>query len=174
MSDPRYPIGQPEKFGPFSDAERAAMIDRLAAAPAALRAAVAGLSDAQLDTPYRDGGWTVRQVVHHIADSHINAYTRFKFTCAEDNPTMKGYNENVWAAHRDATTLPVEVSLRLIEGLHARLVEFLRSLKPQDFARRFTHTENGPRDVDWLLAIYSWHGAHHTAHITSLRAAQGW
>jgi hypothetical protein len=173
MSDPRYPIGQPTKFGPFSDAERSAMIDRLAAAPAALRAAVAGLSDTQLDTPYRHGGWTVRQVVHHLGDSHINAYTRFKFALSEDNPTVKAYDENVWAAQPDSR-LPVDVSLALVDSLHARLVALLRSCKPADFARPFVHTANGPQVVDWLLAIYSWHGAHHIAHITSLRAAKGW
>lgn len=173
MSDPRYPIGQPEKFGPFSDAERGAMIDRFAAQPAALRAAVAGLSDAQLDTAYRDGGWTVRQVVHHIGDSHINAYTRFKFALTASNPALKGYDENLWAAQADSL-LPVNVSLNLIDSLHARLVALLHSLQPTDFARPFIHTESGPHDVDWLLAIYSWHGAHHTAHITALRSAKGW
>ena len=174
MSDPRYPIGRPTKFGPFSDAERASMIDRLAKAPAVLRAAVVGLNDMQLDTPYREGGWTARQVIHHVADSHINAYVRFKLAMTEDNPTIRGYDENGWAALPDAAGMPVAVSLSLIENLHLRLVTLLRSLNATDFDRPFTHSESGAHDLHWLLAIYSWHGAHHAAHITSLRAARNW
>ena len=174
MTDPRYPIGRPASLGPFSDAERLALIDKLERAPGLLRQAVEGLSDPQLDTPYRDGGWTLRQVVHHLADSHLNAYARFRLALTEDHPTIKAYEEKRWAELPDAARLPVAVSLQLLDALHLRLVALLRSLQPEDFARPFLHPESGAHDVDWLLAIYGWHGAHHIAHITSLRASQGW
>lgn len=172
--DPRYPIGGPSRKESLTPEERAAAIEKLESAPLLLRQAVEGLTDDQLNTPYRDGGWTVRQVVHHVADSHMNAYMRFKFTVAEDNPALKGYDENVWAAQDDAATMPVSISLQLIDAVHARLIMFVRSLEESDFARTFVHSESGPHSVDWLLGIYSWHGEHHAAHITELRKAKGW
>jgi hypothetical protein len=150
-------------------------VARIAAAPAALRAAVAGLSDAQLDTPYRPGGWTVRQVVHHVPDSHLNAYVRIRLALTEDTPTIKPYEEARWAELPDARTLPIEVSLALLEGLHARWVGLLGGLGPADGARQFHHPEHGRLiTVDELIAMYAWHGEHHVAHVTSLRARNGW
>jgi uncharacterized damage-inducible protein DinB len=174
MIDPRYPIGRPSTATPLTPAQRQAAIGAIEHAPALLRRAVSGLNDEQLDTPYREGGWTVRQLVHHVADSHINAYTRFRFALTEDNPTVKGYDENLWAQLSDAATAPIGPSLALIDALHVRWTILLRSLEPKDFARPFLHSASGPHDVDWLLAIYAWHGAHHAAHITALRTAKGW
>ena len=139
-----------------------------------MRSAVSGLSDAQLDTPYRDGGWTVRQVVHHVPDSHVNSYIRFKFALTENEPTIKPYDENLWATLIDATTLPVEPSLRLLEGLHERWAAFLRSLSEADVKRKFTHPEIGTITVDQYISLYAWHSKHHVAHITTLREMKGW
>ena len=150
-----------------------ATLSRFPACPARMRQAIAGLEKDQLDTPYRDGGWTVRQVVHHVPDSHLNAYIRFKWAMTEDAPTIKPYDESAWAALKDSELTPVEVSLTLLESLHARWTVLLRSLKPEDFQRRFTHPDSGPHDLDWLLRLYSWHGNHHLAHITSLRETDG-
>lgn len=172
--DLRYPIGKVERKPSLSHDERRAAIDAIAAAPAALRAAVAGLSDAQLDTPYRDGGWTVRQVVHHVADSHLNAYARFRLALTEDNPTIKPYEEAKWAELRDARTLPIGVSLTLLDMMHERLVHLLRATPADAFARKLTHPENGPMTIDALLGIYSWHGRHHAAHVTALRERMKW
>ena len=174
MTDLRYPIGNFSYDGAMTDARRAACVARIAAAPAALRAAVAGLGDAQLDTPYRPGGWTVRQVVHHVADSHINAYTRFRLGFTEDNPTIRPYEEKAWAELPDARRLGVDVSLRLLEPLHDRLVNLLQAAPPASFARQIVHPENGPMTLDSLLGIYAWHGRHHAAHITGLRVREGW
>lgn len=174
MTDLRYPIGPFEWTGGIDSMERGRLIGRIEQAPAALRGAVAGLSDAQLDTPYRLGGWTVRQVVHHVADSHINSYTRFRFALTEDEPAVKGYNEALWAEIADAKSLPVDVSLSLLEALHRRWVVMLRSLAPAQFARSFRHSELGLLTLDYAIALYAWHGAHHTAHITSLRERMGW
>jgi hypothetical protein len=159
----------------MTDARRAACVTRIAAAPAALRAAVAGLSDAQLDTPYRPGGWTVRQVVHHVPDSHLNAYVRIRLALTEDTPTIKPYEEARWAELPDARSLPVEASLTLLEALHARWVTLLGGLGAADGARRLRHPEHGRlMTVDELIAMYAWHGEHHVAHVTSLRARNGW
>lgn len=138
-----------------------------------LREAIQGLSDAQLDTPYREGGWTVRQLVHHIADSHANAYVRFKLALTESNPTIKPYDEAAWAALPDSR-LPIEPSLAMIEGIHKRLVALLESLAGSDFERTFQHPERGPMTIAANLALYEWHSLHHTAHITSLRQRMGW
>jgi hypothetical protein len=175
MADLRYPIG-PFDASPrrYSAAERAAAIRTLAELPARLRLAVSGLSDAQIDTPYRPEGWTVRQVVHHTADSHINAYIRLKFALTEDNPTIKPYAEAVWGEMTDATSLPVGVSLDLLEALHTRLVTVLRALQPEAFARTLFHPERGAMTVDDYLALYDWHSRHHTAHVTALREREGW
>jgi uncharacterized damage-inducible protein DinB len=150
------------------------MIDEIAVAPAALAAAVHGLSDAQLDTPYREGGWTPRQIVHHIADSHMNAYIRFKLGMTEQNPTIKPYDEKTWAETVDSRTAPVAVSLPVIDGVHRRWVQFLKSLDAADLARTIVHPERGPMTLTDLLQLYSWHGRHHTAHIAGLRTRMGW
>jgi hypothetical protein len=174
MSDLRYPIGKFETKGTLNDAQRRELIQQIAEAPAKLREAVRGLSDAQLDTPYRPDGWTVRQVVHHLPDSHLNSYVRFKWAVTEHEPTIKPYDEKLWAELHEARTAPIELSLALLESLHKRWVLFLQSLKPSDFARKFIHPEHGARDLDWLLQLYAWHGRHHVAHITSLRERVGW
>jgi hypothetical protein len=175
MSDPRYPIG---KFLPpdsFTADSRATAIAAIADLPAELRAAVAGFDDAQLDTPYRDGGWTVRQLVHHVADSHTNAYLRHKLAVHEDEPTIRPYDEKVWAESAEAKRADPEISLALLDGLHWRWVAFLRSLRPEQFARRFVHPEmSAPVGLDWSVAMYAWHGRHHTGHVRALRAARGW
>jgi len=173
MDDLRYPIG---RFNPpASDMPgiRSAHIETLRLLPERLRAAVAGLSDAQLDTPYREGGWTVRQVVHHMADSHANGYTRFKLALTEDWPMIKPYDQAAWAKLADYK-LPIEGSLALIEALHARWVALLESLADSDFRRGFIHPEDGHANLAKALAIYDWHSRHHTAHITSLRTRMGW
>jgi uncharacterized damage-inducible protein DinB len=172
--DSRYPIGKFELPKDVTPALRQAAIVDIAATPAKVRAAVAGLSDAQLDTPYREGGWTVRQVVHHIADSHMNAYVRCRLALTETQPTMKPYEQEAWANLEDARSAPVEVSLKLIEPLHERWVRLLRSMKAEDYARTLLHPEHGVKNLDWLLFIYCWHGKHHTAHITRLREQKGW
>ena len=172
--DLRYPVGRPDRTPALTPGERAQRIDTIAAAPAQLRLAVAGLSDQQLDTPYRPDGWTVRQVVHHVADSHINAYVRFRLGLTEESPTIKPYDEKSWAELPDVKHMPIEVSLHLLEALHERLVHLLRTAPPASFARKINHPENGPMTLDTLVGIYSWHGAHHVAHITGLRTRQGW
>ncbi|MDQ5844985.1 MAG: putative metal-dependent hydrolase [Acidobacteriota bacterium] len=172
--DLRYPIGPFAFTGGLTPEERHALIDEIAAAPEKMRAAVAGLSEEQLETPYRPDGWTVRQVVHHVPDSHLNSYVRFKLAITEQHPTIKAYDENVWANLEDARNAPIDISLDLLESLHRRWVLFLRSLKDQDFARTFNHSELGSVSVEKNVALYAWHGQHHVAHITSLRQRNGW
>jgi hypothetical protein len=174
MSDPRYPIGKFSFTGSTDEAQRKQLIDALAQAPAALRAAVADLSAAQIETPYRDGGWTVRQVVHHVPESHMNAYIRFKLALTEDEPTIKPYMEDRWANTGDVEATPLEVSLALLDSLHERWVRLLRSLKPDDWKRTFRHPELGAVSLEKNLALYSWHGRHHVAHITELRKRMRW
>ena len=175
MDDPRYPLGAFAFDGRQTPALRRERIARIAAAPANLRAAVTGLTDAQLDTPYRDGGWTVRQVAHHVPDSHLNAYTRFRLALTEPRPTIKPYLEHRWAELPDARGAPVEVSLALLEALHRRWVLLLESLEPPDWELRFVHPEHGREwSLDEALAMYAWHGEHHTAHVTRLRDRMGW
>ena len=174
MEDLRYPIG---KFSPkdglgASDYRR--LIAEIAEAPALVRKAVEGLDDRQLDSPYRPGGWTVRQVVHHLPDSHMNAYTRFKLGMTEDHPTIKPYKEGRWAELSEARTAPPDLSLAILESLHRRWVLFLESMKPEDFRRTLNHPESGTETLDRMLQLYAWHGKHHTAHITSLRKRMGW
>jgi len=169
-----YPVGQCEYPASVVPETRKLYIEELAAAPARFRAAVEGLTDTRLDTPYRPGGWTVRQVVHHVADSHLNAYTRFRLALTEDEPTIKPYDEKKWAELVDARTLPVEVSLQLIDALHHRWVELLMSLAEAGFTRRFRHPELGVMRLDTYLAGYAWHCRHHAAHITGLRDRMGW
>jgi uncharacterized damage-inducible protein DinB len=172
--DPRYPVGKFEMPADVSAVKREAAIGEIASAPEKIRAAVKDLNGAQLDTPYRDGGWTVRQVVHHLADSHMNAYVRWRLALTETEPTIKPYEEGAWAKLEDAAHAPVEVSLRLLDPLHERWVGLLRSVKAGEFARTFRHPEHGVRTLDWMLFLYAWHGKHHTAHITELRKQKGW
>lgn len=172
--DPRYPIGKFEMPAHITPQRRAEAIVEIASTPKKLRAAVAGLNDAQLDTPYRDGGWTVRQVVHHVPESHMNAYMRFKLALTEDEPTIKPYMEDRWAGTADVQATPLEVSLAMLESLHNRWVRLLRTLKPADWKRTFRHPELGTVSLEKNLALYAWHGKHHTAHITELRKKMGW
>jgi len=174
MSDLRYPIGKFEPPANVADTDRPALIDHIAALPANIRQAVAGLNDARLDTPYRDGGWTVRQVVHHLPDSHLNAYTRFKLALTEDEPRIKTYEEGRWAELPEARSAPIGVSLALLDALHERWVLMLRVLAPGQFARKLNHPDWGLVSLDQLLAQYAWHSRHHVAHVTSLRARMGW
>ena len=170
----RYPIGK-FTFDGHDPAKRATWISDLRTAPAKLRGAVSGLSEAQLDTPYRVGGWTVRQVVHHLPDSHLNSYIRFRWAMTEDAPTIKAYDEARWAELPDAESAPVGLSLTLLEALHARWVVLLESLSEADYARHFVHPETGAEiTLARNLALYSWHSRHHTAQITSLRERKGW
>jgi uncharacterized damage-inducible protein DinB len=169
----RYPIGRFTAAGRNLPGVRDEQIETLRALPERLRAAVDGLSDSQLDTVYREGGWTVRQVVHHVADSHSVSLERFKLALTEDWPTIKPYDEAAWARLAD-TRLPVEVSLGLIAGVHARWVALLESLTEEDFQKGFAHPERGRLTLATALAIYEWHSLHHVAQITSLRARQGW
>jgi len=174
MTDLRYPVGRfqwPEKI---NEEDRRRCLREVEEAPAKLREAVQSLSDAQLETPYRDGGWTVRQVVHHLADSHMNAYIRFKLALTEDEPTIKPYEQERWAELPDGKTGQVEVSLALLETLHRRWAALLRAMKPADFARKFRHPELGEVTLERNLALYAWHSRHHVAHITSLRKRMGW
>lgn len=171
--DLRYPIGKLARRSSLSSTDRRAAIDAIAAAPAQLRTAVRGLSDPQLDTSYRPGGWTVRQLVHHVADSHMNAFIRFRLALTEDHPTVKPYDEAEWAKLADAT-MPIDVSLDLLERLHQRMVHLLRSLDDKDFQRTINHPENGSMTLDALLDTYAWHGRHHIAHVTSLRERSKW
>jgi uncharacterized damage-inducible protein DinB len=173
MSDPRFPIGKFSYSGPLSAADKKQCIENIEQAPASFRQAVRGLSDAQLDTPYREGGWTVRQVVHHVPDSHINAYVRFKLALTEDDPTIKPYLEARWAELPDSRQ-PIENSLVMLDALHRRWVIVLRSMSEADWKRTFQHPEAGPMPLEKSLALYSWHGQHHVAHITNLRAKMGW
>jgi uncharacterized damage-inducible protein DinB len=173
--DLRYPIGPFSFDGPLTPDQRARHLARIAATPAALRAAVAGLSDSQLDTPYRPGGWTVRQVVHHVPDSHLNAYVRFRWSLTERHPTIKPYAEARWAELPDARTAPPEISLDLLAALHRRWLLLLERLGPDDWSRTFHHPDqNRELSLDEALALYAWHGEHHVAHITSLRQRMGW
>jgi hypothetical protein len=174
MSDLRYPIGKFTFDGSLTEKQRNQFIDGIEQAPAKLRAAVSGLSPQQLDTAYRPDGWTVRQVVHHIADSHLNAYLRFKWALTEDEPTIKPYYEDRWAELEEARSAPIEISLALLESLHKRWVWMLRSIKPEGWKRAFRHPELGLMGLEKNLAMYAWHGKHHVAHITSLRERMKW
>lgn len=150
------------------------MIGNIESQPRRLRAAVEDLSDEQLDTPYREGGWSLRQVVHHVVDSHMNAYVRCRLGLTEVEPTVKPYDEARWAELPDARTAPVGVSLELLEALHKRWVMLLRSLPDENFAREYKHPQDGPVRLDKMLAVYDWHGSHHIAHVTALRERMGW
>ena len=172
-SDLSYPIGKFQWAGPNTETERAAFVQQIALLPQRLRAAVATLNESQIDTPYRPGGWTVRQTVHHIADSHMNAYIRFKLALTENEPVVKPYDEKAWANLPDSK-LPLEVSLKMIDGLHERWAVVLRNMTPPDFNRKLSHPELGIVELDRYVALYAWHSRHHVAHITSLRERERW
>jgi|KBSMisStaDraftv2_1062788.scaffolds.fasta_scaffold524767_1 uncharacterized damage-inducible protein DinB len=171
--DPRYPVGKFEQPETITLEDRSNAIASLAEMPEHLRNAVEGLSSAQLNTPYREGGWTVRQLAHHIADSHMNAFIRVRLALTEDWPTIKPYDEQAWATLHDSAA-PVEWSLELVESLHARWVMLLQSLTDEQWQRGYRHPENGPMSVEVATLMYAWHSRHHVAHITHLRAAGGW
>jgi len=175
VTDLKYPVGKFDFDAPIAEADHARLIDEIAATPAALRAAVTGLSRDQLETRYRAGGWTVKQVVHHVPDSHMNAYSRFKLALTEDEPTIKPYDEAKWAELPDSQKVAAEVSLRLVEAIHERWVPLLRSMDSADFRRGFRHPDHGRvLTLQQVLGLYAWHGRHHVAHITTLRGREGW
>jgi uncharacterized damage-inducible protein DinB len=172
--DLRYPIGKFRFPDAVSAEDRRTFIGQIAEAPARLRAAVHGLSHAQLETPYRPGGWTVRQLVHHVPDSHLNSYVRYRLALTEDDPVIKPYAEDRWALLPDARNSPVDVSLQLLESLHLRWVALLESLSEEEWRRTFRHPELGSVSLERNAALYAWHGRHHVAHITALRDRMGW
>jgi uncharacterized damage-inducible protein DinB len=173
-TDPRYPIGkyQPQ---PYSEQQKKEWLADIQFLPEEVERAILNLDAAQLHTPYREGGWTVQQLVHHIADSHMNAYIRFRLGLTEDNPTIKPYDENEWVRLADIDTVPINVSLTLLHALHQRMLATIKDLTPEQWERKITHPEHGREMTLWfLLGLYAWHGRHHTAHITTLRANKGW
>ena len=174
MEDLRFPVGKFHYDGTPSSEQQSAFLDEIAQAPSKLRNAVKGLSTSQLDTPYRPEGWTVREVVHHVPDSHLNAYVRFKLALTEDDPTIKPYAEARWAELPDTKATPVEVSLSLLDALHDRWLRLLRSLTPEQWKKTFRHPEMGPMTLEKTLALYAWHGRHHVAHVTELRKRMSW
>jgi hypothetical protein len=174
MTDLRYPIGKLKMEPQLTEEVRREMIDQIEQAPARLRAAVEGLTPEQLDTPYRPEGWTVRQVAHHVPDSHVNAYIRFKLALTEETPPIKTYEEAEWAKLPDTFSVPVEVSLVMLESVHQRWVAVLRSMSAADFERTLRHPDHGVINLNPLLCIYSWHCRHHVAHVTGLRERMGW
>ena len=173
-NDLRYPVGKFRFPKEVSASELPSLIAQIAETPADLRRAVEGLDAEKLDTPYRDGGWTVRQVVHHLPDSHLNSYVRFKLALTEDNPTIKPYDEAQWANLDDAKNGPIDGSLAMLDALHERWVRMLSSLSTAELARTFQHPELGPVRLDQNIALYAWHGRHHVAHVTALREREGW
>lgn len=174
MDDPRYPIGRFSFPQAVTADQRREWIAEIAEAPARLRAVVAGLDAAQLDTPYREGGWTARQVVHHVPESHMNAYIRFKLALTEEDPVVKPYNEAAWAKLPDIADTPLETSLAILEGLHDRWVRLLNLMSEGDWKRTFRHPELGTVKLEGNLALYAWHGKHHVAHVGRLRERMGW
>jgi uncharacterized damage-inducible protein DinB len=170
----RFPVGGFVIDPAITDEKLRRWIAEMAQAPANLRAALAGLSDDQLNTPYREGGWTLRQVVHHLADAHINGFVRFKLALTEDTPLIKTYEETLWAETIDGREAPVELSLKLLEALHERWVILLNSLRETDFTHSFSHPQRGMMTIDKAIQLYAWHGVHHTAHVTGLRERKGW
>jgi hypothetical protein len=169
----RYPIGKFEQSGPISDSEIEGWINQIDGLPERLRSAASALSDVQLDTRYRPEGWTLRQVVHHVPDSHTNAYIRFKWALTEERPRIKAYDEKAWAELPDSR-LPVAVSLDHLAAIHSRWVGLLRTLTREQFGRKFDHPESGECTLDWVVGMYAWHGRHHLAHITGTIQREGW
>ncbi|MDX1439208.1 MAG: putative metal-dependent hydrolase [Rubricoccaceae bacterium] len=174
MTDLRYPIGKFDRESEITADDIALWIDQIEMLPRQLRNAVEDLNDEQLETPYRPGGWSVRQVVHHIGDSHLNSLVRFKWGLTEEEPTIKIYHEERWAELADYREVPIETALDFLEVLHVRLVALLRSLSNEDLARRFIHPETGPITLARNIGLYAWHGRHHLAHITRLKEREGW
>jgi uncharacterized damage-inducible protein DinB len=174
MPDPRYPIGKFSFEEPLTAAQKKQYLNDIEQTPARLRTAVRGLSDEQLNTPYRDGGWTVRQLAHHVPDSHMNAYIRFKLALTEDEPTIRPYMEDRWAELPESKQAPIDVSLALLDSLHQRWTMVLRNIPDADWKRTFRHPEMGLLSLEKTLALYSWHGRHHVAHVTTLREKMGW
>ena len=173
-ADPRYPVGRYRPEREIDADQRAEWIRQIADTPARFRHAVQGLADDQLDTPYRDGGWTVRDLVHHLPDSHMNAYIRIKLGLTEENPSIKTYDEAAWAALPEPGITPTEVSLALLDAVHVRWVNTLRAMGEGDWARTIQHPEWGAMRLDQVLGLYAWHGRHHVAHVTRLRERSGW
>jgi uncharacterized damage-inducible protein DinB len=172
--DPRYPIGKYEPQ-PFSEKLKQDWLNDIKFLPLAIEHAILNLDAAQLDTPYREGGWTVKQLVHHVADSHLNAYCRFKLGLTEDNPTIRPYEEKLWAELKDTHNLPVNISTTLLHAVHIRWYEILVNMTNEEYDRTVFHPEHKKQFTLWhLLGMYAWHGRHHTAHITSLREKKGW
>ena len=174
MEELMYPIGRFALGDELTSEDRTTLIDQIAQMPTSMRGALSGLTDDQLDTRYREEGWTLRQVVHHVADSHIGGYVRFKWAATEQNPMIKPYGEPEWAELADGKSAPIDISLDLLDTLHARWVLYLRSLGPDDFLRPVRHPEWGEWTVDNVLGLYAWHGLHHVAHVTELRDRKGW
>src|SRR4051794_2854064 len=174
MDDLRFPVGKFDYAGPASDDAIRTWITQIAETPARLRDAVRGFTSEQLETPYRPEGWTVRQVVHHVPDSHMNSYVRFRLALTEDEPTIKPYHEDRWARLTDAQSAPIDLSLDLLDSLHQRWALLLNELGKEDLARAFRHPEMGLVTLEKNVALYAWHGRHHVAHITSLAARMGW
>lgn len=174
QQDLRFPIGKFSPTPPGTADQRKTWIDQIARTPDDVAALVRGLSAAQLATPYREGGWTVAQVVNHMADSHMNAYLRTRWALTETDFVVKPYNEKQWAELTDSRAIDVTPSLEILRGVHARWVTLLRSMSDADFARAMTHPERGPISIDWLVQLYAWHGRHHGAHIASLKTRSGW
>jgi uncharacterized damage-inducible protein DinB len=174
MPDPRYPIGKFSYSGSLTAEQKQQCLSDIEQAPANLRVALSGLSDLQLETPYRDGGWTLRQLAHHVPDSHMNSYIRFKLALTEDEPTIKAYMENLWAELPEAQHAPIEVSLTLLDALHRRWMLMLLKFTDTEWKRTYRHPELGPMTLEKTLALYAWHGRHHVAHVTSLREKMGW
>jgi len=172
--DPRYPIGKFTRPELVDAHQRRGSIATLAALPENLRAALYGLNEGQIHTPYREGGWTVRQLVHHVADSHMNAYVRTRLALTEAWPTIKPYDEKLWAELPDTMRLPVNISLELLESLHRRWVALLESLSEEQWKRGYIHPESGQHTLEQVVALYDWHSRHHVAHITALRKSRGW
>lgn len=172
--DPRYPIGKYEP-APFSNELKEERLADIKFLPGLLEKAIENLDEAQLDTPYREGGWTVKQVVHHVADSHMNALSRLKFTLTEDNPTIMGYDEEAWAKTIDYTIVPINISLTMIHTLHAKVYALFASLSDENWKRTYVHSHSKKQfDLWFLLGMYAWHGKHHVAHITTLREQKNW
>jgi hypothetical protein len=169
-----YPIGRFAFDETTAAANRQSAIDAIAGLPAALETVLAGLDEQQVDTPYRPDGWTVRQLVHHIADSHMNAYMRFRLALTEQEPSIKGYDEKAWAELADSRSMPVTVSVQLLSALHARWAALLAAMQPEDFTRTLVHPVNGKGTLERYTALYAWHGTHHVAHIQRLRDRTGW
>ena len=174
MTDLQYPVGKFERQANYTALEIQESIEVLEKLPQQMRTSVAGLSAEQLETSYREGGWSLRQVVHHVPDSHINSFVRFKLALTEENPTIKPYDEAAWAELSDSRDTPIQTSLDLLEALHERWVIVLRAIKPEDWRRTFNHPQNGAMTLEYAVALYAWHSRHHLGHITQTRARMGW